>query len=372
MSAPAPLLIENPTPRRVWPVPKEELQEDIFLSNENPAMARLYSRVARLAGVDVPVLLLGESGVGKEVVARRIHNSSARARARFVKLNCAALPAELIESELFGYEAGAFTGATKSKPGLFELADGGTLLLDEIGEIPPFLQAKLLHALQDHRFLRLGGRCVVNVNVRILAATNIKIQEALETKKLRQDLYYRLSAFTLQIPPLRERREEIPLLLSHLLARLAPTLDREVKPVPPEILDACMRYEWPGNIRELENFVKRYLIFGDTDEIFSEDVFTRSGGPVVVPKSVQFRCDPNSSDLKQMVRDLKAQAESAAIRLALQRSNGRRAEAARLLNISTKALAQKWRRYSAAQARDHGKAAGGAPPPVGMLIPSQR
>jgi two-component system, NtrC family, response regulator AtoC len=346
MSAPAPLLIENPTFRRAWPGPKEELQEDIFLSNENPVMARLYSRVARLAGVDVPVLLLGESGVGKEVVARRIHNSSPRARGKFVKLNCAALPAELIESELFGYEAGAFTGASKSKPGLFELADGGTLLLDEIGEIPPFLQAKLLHALQDHRFLRLGGRCVVNVNVRILAATNIKIQEALETKKLRPDLYYRLSAFTLQIPPLRERREEIPPLLSHLMARLAPTLDREVKPVPPEILEACMRYEWPGNIRELENFVKRYLIFGDTDEIYSEDVFSRSAGPVAVPNVVQFKCDPNSSDLKQMVRNLKAQAESAAIRLALERSNGRRAEAARLLNISTKALTQKWRRYS--------------------------
>jgi len=351
MSAPAPLLIENLAPCREWSRPKEaSFQEEFLMTNENPVMARLYSRVARLAGVDVPVLLLGESGVGKEVVARRIHNSSPRARARFVKLNCAALPAELIESELFGYEAGAFTGANKTKPGLFELADGGTILLDEIGEIPPFLQAKLLHALQDHRFLRLGGRCVVNVDVRILAATNIQIQEALETKKLRQDLYYRLSAFTLHIPPLRERREEIPLLLSHLIARLAPTLDRDVIAVPPEILEACMRYEWPGNIRELENFVKRYLIFGDTDAILSEEVFSQGGGPMVVPDVVQFRCDPRSSDLKLMVRDLKAQAETAAIRLALERSNGKRPEAARLLNISTKALTQKLRRYSVVQA----------------------
>ena len=351
MGAPAPLFAKTLGYQRAWPTPEDQpSQEDFVYSNTNSAMAHLYSRVARVAVVDVPVLLLGESGVGKEVIARRIHNSSPRARGRFVKLNCAALPADLIESELFGYEAGAFTGAMKTKPGLLELAEGGTLLLDEIGEIAPSLQAKLLHVLQDHRFSRLGGRCLIKVDARILAATNINIREALETKKFRQDLYYRMSAFTIQIPPLRERKEEIPLLLKHIVARVAPTLGREIKPVPREILDACMRYDWPGNIREFENFVKRYLVYGEVDSTVLEQMTAPRPEPMVVPKPnmTQFTQDAASYDLKQVVRDLKAQAECAAIRVALDRSNGNRAEAARLLNISAKALMQKVRRYGAA------------------------
>jgi two-component system, NtrC family, response regulator AtoC len=350
MGAPAPLLTKTFGSPRTWPAAEGRRSQEEFLFTEaNPAMARLYSRVDRLAPVDVPVLLLGESGVGKEVIARRIHNLSPRARARFVKLNCAALPADLIESELFGYEAGAFTGAMKTKPGLLELAEGGTLLLDEIGEIVPSLQAKLLHVLQDHRFSRLGGRCLINVDARILAATNINIREALETKKFRQDLYYRLSAFTVQIPPLRERREEIPLLLKHVVARLAPTLGREVEAVPREVLDACMRYDWPGNIREFENFVKRYLVYGEVDSGLVEQIASQQAEPFVVPKPelAQFTQDAASYDLKQVVRDLKAQAECAAIRVALRRAKGNRTEAARLLNISPKALMQKVRRYGA-------------------------
>jgi two-component system, NtrC family, response regulator AtoC len=351
MGAPAVLFTKNFGSTRSWPAPEERRPQAEFLFAEaNPAMARLYSRIDRLAVVDVPVLLLGESGVGKEVIARRIHNLSSRARARFVKLNCAALPGELIESELFGYEAGAFTGAMKTKPGLLELAEGGTLLLDEIGEIAPSLQAKLLHVLQDHRFCRLGGRCVIKVDARILAATNINIREALETKKFRQDLYYRLSAFTVQIPPLRERREEIPLLLKHVVARLAPTLGQEIKPVPHEVLEAFMRYDWPGNIREFENFVKRYLVYGEVDAGFLEQIMSERPEPMAVPqpKMAQFTPDAESYDLKQVVRDLKAQAECAAIRVALGRAKGNRVEAARLLNISPKALMQKVRRYGAA------------------------
>jgi two-component system, NtrC family, response regulator AtoC len=350
MGAPAPLFTKFLGPPRAWPVLEEKPpQEDFVFADTNPLMARLYSRVARLAVVDVPVLLLGESGVGKEVIARKIHDSSPRARARFVKLNCAALPADLIESELFGYEVGAFTGAMKTKPGLLELAEGGTLLLDEIGEIAPSLQAKLLHVLQDHRFSRLGGRCLIRVDARILAATNINIKEALEAKRFRQDLYYRLSAFTVQIPPLRERREEIPLLLKHIVARVAPTLGREVRPVPPEILEACMGYDWPGNIREFENFVKRYLVYGEVDATLLEQMSSQRPEPIVVPKPdmAQFTQDAESYDLKQAVRDLKAQAERAAIRVALGRAKGNRAEAARLLNISAKALMQKVRRYGA-------------------------
>ena len=351
MGAPAPLFTKTLGSYRAWPAPEEKPpQEDFLFADTSPAMARLYSRVARLAVVDVPVLLLGESGVGKEVMARRIHNASPRSRARFVKLNCAALPADLIESELFGYEAGAFTGAMKTKPGLLELAEGGTLLLDEIGEIAPSLQAKLLHVLQDHTFSRLGGRYLIKVDARILAATNINIREALETKAFRQDLYYRLSAFTVQIPPLRERREEIPLLLKHIVARVAPSLGREIRPVPPEILDACMRYHWPGNIREFENFVKRYLVYGEVESGLLEQMSSQRPEPIIVPRPnmTQFTQDADSYDLKQVVRDLKAQAECAAIRVALGRSKGNRAEAARLLNISPKALMQKVRRYGAA------------------------
>lgn len=351
MGAPAPLFTKSFGAPRVWPIPEERPPQESFLfADVSPAMSRLYSRIDRLAGVDVPVLLLGESGVGKEVMARRIHNLSPRARARFVKLNCAALPGDLIESELFGYEAGAFTGANRTKPGLLELAEGGTLLLDEIGEIAPSLQAKLLHVLQDHRFSRLGGRCLIKVDARILAATNVNIREALETKRFRQDLYYRLSAFTVQIPPLRERREEIPLLLNHVIERLAPTLGRNIEPVSAEVLDACMRYDWPGNVREFENFVKRLLVYGEVDSVVLEQMNSQRPEPMEVPppELAQFTADAESYDLKQAVRDLKAQAERAAIRVALGRAKGNRAEAARLLNISPKALMQKVRRYEAA------------------------
>jgi two-component system response regulator AtoC len=338
--------IENPQPIRSWQsLDREPAKEDFVFAGASPSMAKLHSKIARIAGVDVPVFLVGESGVGKEVAARRIHSLSRRGGREFLKLNCAALPAELLESELFGYEAGAFTGATKSKPGLFELAHKGTILLDEVGEIPSTLQAKLLHVLQDHRFSRLGGRSIVNVDVRILAATNIDIQQALETKKLRLDLYYRLSTFTLHVPPLRERREEIPLLLKHFVARFAPSMGCKVEPLPDRMIDACMRYQWPGNVRELENFVKRYLILGDEEAILSEVGRNSQNEPKKLAGKVQSFSTTHSSDLKQMVRDLKTQAEREAIQCALEHANGNRTETARLLNISTKALLQKLRRY---------------------------
>ena len=183
--------------------------------------------------MDVPVLLLGESGVGKEVFARRIHRLSPRGHRSFLKVNCAALPCDLLESELFGYEAGAFTGAVKSKPGMFELCNKGTIFLDEIGEIPPALQAKLLQVLQDRQFSRLGGRALVTVDVRILAATNVDICQALTTKMFREDLYYRLSAFTIRIPPLRERGDEILPLLQYFMQRLGLRMGLPPKPISP-------------------------------------------------------------------------------------------------------------------------------------------
>ena len=191
----------------------EDLGDDVFFVAASPAMKKIRSQAKLVANVDIPVLMLGESGTGKEVVSRLIHKYSPRAHRTFLKVNCAALPGDLLESELFGYEPGAFTGATHSKPGKFELCNKGTILLDEIGEMPTQLQAKLLHVLQDQQFSRLGSRSLIKVDVRVLAATNIDIPKAIAEKKLREDLYYRLNGFTITVPPLRERREEISILL---------------------------------------------------------------------------------------------------------------------------------------------------------------
>ncbi|HEV2495581.1 MAG TPA: sigma 54-interacting transcriptional regulator [Terriglobia bacterium] len=315
----------------------------------SPPMARILTRLERLAPVDVPVLLLGESGVGKEVAARQIHKLSPRAYRPFLKVNCAALPADLLESELFGYEPGAFTGATKAKPGQFELCNKGTILLDEIGELPPALQAKLLHVLQDRQFSRLGGRSLVTVDVRILAATNVDIERALEEKRLREDLYYRLSAFTVYLPPLRERREDITPLLYYFMERFAARLGRPPLAFSPRLIQACVRYPWPGNVRELENFVKCYLVLQDEEAALSELLGKNGhgngnghGGGLL---RIQDHPFSRTSDLKAMVKELKAEAEKQAIRLALERSNGCRSEAARLLNISGKALLYKLRQY---------------------------
>src|SRR3982751_845593 len=241
----------------------EELADDVFFIAASPAMRKIRSQAALVANVDIPVLLLGESGTGKEVLARLIHKLSPRAHRTFLKVNCAAVPADLLESELFGYEPGAFTGATHAKPGKFELCNKGTILLDEIGEMPPLLQAKLLHVLQDQQFSRLGSRSVIKVDVRILAATNINIPEALANKRLREDLYYRLNAFTLSLPPLRERKEEIPILLKHFMSRLSERYARAPLPMSTGLMQACLDYTWPGNLREPSNFIKRFLILGD-------------------------------------------------------------------------------------------------------------
>src|SRR3954467_3505581 len=246
-----------------YPGDVEELYDDVFFVAASPAMRKLRSQAALVANVDIPVLMLGESGTGKEVVARLIHKLSPRAHRTFLKVNCAAVPADLLESELFGYEAGAFTGATHPKPGKFELCNKGTILLDEIGEMPPGLQAKLLHVLQDQQFSRLGSRSVIKVDVRILAATNINIPEALANKRLREDLYYRLNAFTLNLPPLRERKEEVPILLKHFMSRMSELYARAPLPLSAPMMEACLKHPWPGNLRELSNFVKRYLVLGD-------------------------------------------------------------------------------------------------------------
>jgi len=325
----------------------ESLEDDLFFLAASPQMKQIRAQVSLVAKVDVPVLLLGESGVGKEILARLIHKMSIRAHRPLLKVNCAALPAELLESELFGYDAGAFTGAQRSKPGKFEQCNKGTILLDEIGEMTTALQAKLLHVLQDGSFSRLGSRSNVTVDVRVLAATNVNIEEAIANKTLREDLYYRLNAFTMHIPPLRERREEIPLLLKHFMNRLSERYAHAPLSYSERLVRACMLYHWPGNLRELGNFVKRYLVLQDEDMAISE-LETKgkgqgnasadpssNGGAVVTP----------DGGLKSLVRGLKDEAELRAIEQALIATNWNRKLAAARLSISYKALLYKIKQY---------------------------
>jgi len=238
----------------------DHLTEDLSFLASSPQMVRIRQQILQIAPVDVPVFICGESGVGKEVVARMIHMRSTRRNQPFVKVNCAALPGELLESELFGYEQGAFTGAVRSKPGKFELANKGTIFLDEIAEMSPHLQAKLLHVLQDHQYSRLGGRHMVGVDVRVLAATNVEVQEAMKSGRLREDLYYRLNVLSINVPPLRERTTEIPLLFRHFLNKYSEKFQKAPANPSEHLMEAAIRYAWPGNLRELENFVKRYVI----------------------------------------------------------------------------------------------------------------
>ena len=330
----------------------EDLGEDSFFVAASPNMRKLRSQAALVAHVDIPVLMLGESGTGKEVMARLIHKLSPRAHRMFLKVNCAAVPADLLESELFGYEAGAFTGANHAKPGKFEICNKGTILLDEIGEMPPSLQAKLLHVLQDQQFSRLGSRSVMKVDVRILAATNINIPEALASKHLREDLYYRLNAFTLQIPPLRERKEEIPVLLKHFMTQLSEQYARPPLPYTPELLAACANYPWPGNLRELNNFVKRYLVLGD-EKLAINELQPRTDGPGgQFEPFVRSTGSEPSGGLKSVARSAKDEAEAEAIAKALEETNWNRKQAAALLQISYKALLYKIRQYGLAQTKN--------------------
>jgi two-component system, NtrC family, response regulator AtoC len=324
--------------------------EDVFVA-VSPAMRECCSQIRQVSAFDIPVLLLGESGTGKSVVAQAIHTLSSRAHRPFMKVNCAALPGELLESELFGHEAGAFTGAIRSKPGKFQICDTGTILLDEIGEIPIALQAKLLQVLQDGEFSRLGSTSTTKVDVRIIAATNRDIVAGMAAGRFRADLYFRLNAYTILLPPLRKRREDIPELMVYFMALWAQKFKRPQLPFSQPVLDACLRYSWPGNIRELENFVRRYLIVGD-------ELLALSQLGLAVPANGigQTRADPSNAegampgDLKLQVRSLKRAAEREAITHALELSGGSRKEAARLLNISVRALQYKIRDFEVGKA----------------------
>ena len=250
----------------VHPVHDTVLSDSASFVCASPRMNEIRGQCAILARVDLPVLILGESGTGKEILAMYLHKMSPRAHRTFLKVNCAAMPAELLESELFGYEQGAFTGAVRAKPGRFELCNQGTILLDEIGEMPVSLQSKLLQVLQDGTFSRLGGRACIKVDVRVVAATNIDMNAAIAARAFREDLYYRLSAFSVQMPPLRERKEEIPVLVRHFMQKLSAKYARQPQIISEQLLEAFMEHSWPGNLRELENYIKRYIVLGDERE----------------------------------------------------------------------------------------------------------
>jgi DNA-binding NtrC family response regulator len=246
-----------------------------ILISHSPAMRRVRALVERIADTDVPVLLLGESGTGKEVIAREVHARSQRRNRPFIKVNCAALPGELLESELFGHERGAFTGATTEKPGKFELADQGTIFLDEIGEMAIRLQAKLLQVLQDEEFFRVGGKKSVRVDSRVVVATNRDLEREIELGNFREDLYYRLNVVAIRLPALRERPEDVVPLTDHFLKKYGRQYMSGVAELPPEVLRAFTEYEWPGNVRELENMVRRLCVLKDPTLVLDE---LRAGG----------------------------------------------------------------------------------------------
>jgi two-component system, NtrC family, response regulator AtoC len=330
-------------PADMLPTPYiEELGGNQFFLAASPQMLEIHRQVKLLADLDVNVLILGESGTGKEVVAQLIHKNSRRSREKFLKVNCAALPADLLESELFGHRQGAFTGAINDRQGKFEQANRGTLLLDEIGEIGVQMQAKLLHVLQDGQFARLGAQETTKVDVRVLAATNIQIEDALFEKTFREDLYYRLCVFTIKVPPLRERREEIPFLIEQIIRR-APAEMRSGfgASLPSRLMDVALLYDWRGNVRELRNFVTRAIVMRDPD-VATRELEEKVAALTAVSQQDQsvdlsFPC----TGIRSIVRDVKDRTEMQMIQSALEAFGWNRRRAAQYLNISYRALLYK-------------------------------
>jgi len=305
-------------------------------------MHRIKEMIDQVANTDVTIFIQGESGVGKEIVARSIHMNSVRRDKPFVKVNCAALPQELLESELFGYEKGAFTGAYRQKPGKFELADGGTIFLDEIGDINPSLQAKLLQVLQDREFSRLGGKKDIKVDVRVLVATNRNIDEAVMEGRFREDLYYRLNVVNITVPPLRERKEEIPFFVEYFLKKFSEKYQKKAKWVGEPMMRALMAHHWSGNIRELQNVIQRYLVLGNEEEILSElgGAGKKDDSPSEEGEgeTALFSRQPS---LKEVHKDAARKAEAKIILKALEMTHYNRKKAAQVLNISYKSLLYK-------------------------------
>jgi len=319
-----------------------------YLPSRSALMQAVEHRAMRVAPSAETILILGETGVGKDLLARLIHHNSLRRDRPFVHLNCASLSEGLLESELFGHMRGSYTGAHENRPGQFEIASGGTLFLDEIGEIPPRLQAKLLHVLQERKLFRVGGRQVVEVDVRVVAATNRDLSRDIKAGTFRQDLYYRLGVVTLKVPPLRNRKEDLETLARYFLQRYAALYNRpELAEPPASFFETLSGSSWPGNIRELENFIKRTTLLGETEEmeteLFEEACGTAVGEPqiAVVPQETSA---PRS--LREVSRQAVQTAEREAILQALQRHGWNRRQAARDLEMSYRSLLYKIKDYT--------------------------
>jgi DNA-binding NtrC family response regulator len=291
-------------------------------------MREIFSTITRVAPTRATVLLCGESGVGKDMIARAIHHHSPRADRPFVKINCTALPENLMESELFGYEKGAFTGANTSKPGKFEQADTGTVFLDEIGDVPASVQVKLLRILQEREFERLGSNKVKHIDVRVLAATNVDLRAALEQGTFREDLYYRLNVLPINIPPLRERKEDIPYLAGFFVKKLGKDLGSPVQSISDAAMQRLLGYHWPGNVRELENVLERSMVLANGAILEAGDVKLDTAPAARFTVADNFL--PEGTTLDQY--------EQSIIREALRRANGNKSQAARMLGLTRNAL----------------------------------
>lgn len=329
-----------------------QVSDGIFFVASSPVMRKLRAQAELLAQVDVPVLIVGESGSGKEATARLIHKLSVRSGFRFRRVDCAALPGDLLEHELFGDDSGPLP-ATNGGEGKFELSEKGTLLLDDIAEAPSQLQGKLLQVLQEKQFVRLGGQTRVEVDVRIMATADGNLEQALREKKLREDLYYRLSAFTVQVPPLRQRREELPLLLGYCMNQMARRYGLPTRTFSPAVLEACQVHSWPGNLRELETFVKSYLVMGGDEDLALSELGQSWEGRERAPLAldvdgVNHRGTDGAeadSGLRSLVQSVKGETERGAIAAALEQTHWNRKAAARLLKVSYRTLLYKIQQY---------------------------
>jgi len=323
----------------------EALEQDLVRQHDphgivgaSDSMRRVMDQVRKVAPTDATVLVLGESGTGKELVARAVHDASPRKAEPFISISCAAVPETLLESELFGHERGAFTGAVKRKLGRFELAHRGTLFLDEVGEIPPAVQVKLLRVLQEKQFERVGGEETLEADVRLVSATNRDLARMVREGRFREDLYYRLNVVPLQLPPLRERPGDVELLARHFVQKLAPRIGRAVSTVSPEALELLLRHPWPGNVRELENVIEQALVFAEGEAIRPQDLpegLRKAPAPAALPVPT------GDKSLTDILEDLERQL----ILAAYEKARGVKAETARLLGIKPSALYYKLEKY---------------------------
>jgi two-component system response regulator AtoC len=335
-------------------------ENDIMVhGGDDGPMKDIREIIEQVADTDITVLVRGESGTGKELVARSVHALSGRSDRPFVKVNCAALPSELLESELFGFERGAFTGAQKRKLGKFEYANKGTIFLDEIGEMSPALQAKLLQVLQDGEFSRLGGESDVKVDARVIAATNRNLEEAVQRGEFREDLYYRLNVVTIHLPPLRDRKGAIPLLIDHFLQRFGEQYGKQARSLSPETVKRFMEYHWPGNVRELENMVRRMIVLENEEAVLAEiarreparDGQGESAALLDLEALGRELTDNGELDLKAISRRAAQVAEKRVIERVLQQTRWNRKEAAERLQISYKALLYKMKENGLSEGR---------------------